>query len=164
VNGYDLAQLNVGRLHAPIDAPETAAFVAALDPINALADAAPGFLWRLQTEDGNATAIHVSDDPLFIVNMSVWESLEALANFVYRSAHTDVMRRRAEWFERSANAYVVLWWVPRGHRPTVDEAIGRLERLRRDGPTENAFTFRHPLSPPDSDVDIDVDDGWTCRA
>jgi hypothetical protein len=139
---YDLAQLNVGRLRAPIDAPATAAFVAALDPVNALADAAPGFLWRLQTEDGNATAVRVDDDPLNIVNLSVWESIDALTHFVYRSAHTDVMRRRSEWFHRSPDAYLVLWWVTSGNRPTVEEAIDRLERLRRDGPTQDAFTFR----------------------
>ncbi|MDQ1519938.1 MAG: hypothetical protein QOI55_1011 [Actinomycetota bacterium] len=145
---YDLAQVNVGRLLAPIDAPETAAFFNALDPVNALADTAPGFLWRLQTEDGNATAVRVDDDPLNIVNLSVWESMDALTNFVYRSAHTDVMRRRAEWFHRAADAYVALWWVPTGHRPTVTEAIDRLERLRRDGPTQDCFTFRTPFPAP----------------
>jgi hypothetical protein len=159
---YELAQLNVGRLRAPIDAEATAGFVAALDPVNALADHAPGFVWRLQTEDGNATAVHVTDDPLFIINMSVWESIDALAAFVYKSAHTDVMRQRAAWFHRSVEAYLVLWWVPAGHRPTPDEAIDRLARLRRDGPTPHAFTFRQPFPPPGDANPVDVDDGWTC--
>jgi hypothetical protein len=162
MTAYELAQLNVGRLREPIDAPATAGFVENLDPVNALADAAPGFRWRLQTEDGNATAVQVSDDPLFIINMSVWESLEALGDFVYRSAHTGVMRRRAAWFHRSVEAYLVLWWVPAGHRPTPDEAMDRLARLRRDGPSSAAFTFRTPFPPADASDPIDVDDGWTC--
>jgi hypothetical protein len=146
---HHLAQLNVARLRAPIDAPETAAFVEMLDPVNALADATTGFVWRLQTDEGNATSILVEEgDPLFIVNLSVWESLEALSDFVYRSAHTDVMRRRAEWFERARDAYVVLWWVPQGHRPTTTEAMQRLDRLRRDGPTAEAFTFRSAFPAP----------------
>jgi uncharacterized protein DUF3291 len=159
---YELAQLNVGRLREPIDAPATAGFVEALDPVNALADAAPGFVWRLQTEDGNATAVQVSDDPLFIINMSVWESIEALAEFVYRSAHVGVMRRRAAWFHRSVEAYLVLWWVPTGHRPTPEEALDRLARLRHEGPTPGAFTFRQPFAPPGASDPVDVDDGWTC--
>jgi len=145
---HQLAQANFGRLLAPIDAPQTAAFVAALDPINALADAADGFVWRLQTEAGNATSIPVDDDPLNIVNLSVWASLDALSDFVYRSAHTDVMRRRAQWFHRSPDAYLALWWVPNGHRPTVDEAAERVARMRRDGPTVHAFTFRQPFPAP----------------
>jgi hypothetical protein len=159
---YELAQLNVGRLRAPIDADATAGFVAALDPVNALADAAPGFVWRLQTEDGNATAVLVTDDPLFIINMSVWESIDALAEFVYKSAHVEVMRKRAAWFHRSVEAYLVLWWVPAGHRPTPDEAMDRLARLRRDGPTPHAFTFRQPFPPPGDPNPVDADDGWTC--
>src|SRR5262249_44979909 len=99
-----------------------------------------------------------------IVNMSVWESIDALGDFVYRSAHTEVMRQRAQWFERSPNAYLVLWWVPAGHVPTTDEAITRLEQLRANGPTREAFTFRHALPPPGTDVAVDSDDGWKCPA
>jgi hypothetical protein len=162
--GYHLAQLNIGRLLAPLDSPQLAPFVENLEPINALADGAPGFVWRLQTEDGDATAIRPFDDDMMIVNMSVWESLEALADFVYRSDHVAVMRRRREFFERMADAFIVLWWVPAGHRPTVAEAKDRLARLRRDGPTQEAFTFRARFPAPDEGPAESpaVDDRWGC--
>ncbi len=144
---WHLAQLNVARLHHPIDAPETSEFVANLDPINALADAAPGFVWRLQDDSGNATSILPTPDPLFIVNLSVWESIAALEDFVRRSAHAAFLRRRREWFERSADAYLVLWWIPVGHEPSVDEAMTRLHHLRAHGPSATAFTFRHRFDP-----------------
>lgn len=125
-----------------------AGFVEQLDPINALADAAPGFVWRLQTEEGNATSIHAFEDDLMLVNMSVWESVEALADFVYRSGHIAVMRRRREWAERMPEAYVVLWWIAAGEVPTVEEAKDRLEHLREHGPTPAAFTFKQRYPPP----------------
>jgi hypothetical protein len=162
VTEFHIAQVNVGRLLAPVDAPATAEFVAALDPVNALADVAPGFVWRLQTEDGNATAIKIDNDPLYIVNMSVWVSIEALADFVYRSAHTGVMRRRRDWFERASEAYLALWWIPAGHVPTVDEATDRLQHLRVHGPTVTAFTFRKPFGPLGESAPLDVDDSWKC--
>jgi len=143
---WHLAQLNIGRLRAPTDDPSLAEFMVGLDPINALADATPGFVWRLQTEDGNATAIRPYEgDELMAINLSVWESMEALAGFVYRSDHAAFLRRRSQWFERLAEAYVVLWWIPAGTIPTVDEALARLERLRTSGPTPEAFTFRQPF-------------------
>jgi hypothetical protein len=141
-----LAQLNIGRMVAPTTAPEVAEFMAALEPINAIADAAPGFVWRLQTDDGNATSIHAFDDDLLLLNMSVWESIETLRAFTFSSAHTPYLGRRREWFEKMAVAHMVLWWVPAGHIPTVEEAIERLEILRRDGPTPAAFTFRSPFT------------------
>jgi hypothetical protein len=144
---WHLAQLNVGRMVARTDAPVVAAFMAALDPINALADASPGFVWRLQTEAGNATDIQEFDDPLLLLNMSVWESIESLRAFTYTTAHTDVLRRRREWFDKLAEAHLVLWWVPAGHNPTTAEATERLEILRRDGPSPRAFTFRVPIGP-----------------
>jgi hypothetical protein len=147
---WHIAQLNVGTTMAPLDSPELADFVAALDSINALAEASPGFVWRLKSDSGNATDIRASDDPNFIVNMSVWESVEALFAFVYRSAHTNVMSRRREWFSKPDQAYQVLWWVPAGHAPTVEEALDRLEHLRRDGPTAHAFTFKDRYPAPDS--------------
>ena len=150
--GYHVAQLNIGRLLAPLDTLQLAPFVEALEPINALADGTEGFVWRLQTEDGNATAIRAFDDDMLIVNMSVWESVEALGDFVYRSDHVAVMRRRREFFERMAEAFMVLWWVPAGHRPTVAEAKDRLARLRRDGPTPEAFTFRERFPAPDDSM------------
>jgi hypothetical protein len=132
---------------APVTAPEIAEFMAALDPINALADASPGFVWRLQTDAGNATDIHAFDDELMLLNMSVWESIESLRAFTYSSAHVGILARRREWFERLADAHHVLGWVPAGAIPTVHEAIDRLERLRLDGPTPGAFTFRTPFEP-----------------
>ena len=145
---HHLAQLTVGRILGPMDSPTMAGFVARLDEINALADAAPGFVWRLKTEDGNATAVRPYDDDTIAVNLSVWESVEALRAYVYEGAHVEVMRRRREWFARMTDAFVVLWWVPAGHRPSVTEAVARLEALRRDGPTPAAFTFRHLFPPP----------------
>ena len=145
---HHLAQLNVATLVAPIDSPELADFVAQLDEINALAERSPGFVWRFRTDEGNATgAEHPFGDDV-IPNMSVWTSIEALHGYVYRSAHTFVMARRSEWFHRMRESYSVLWWVPAGHRPTLDEAHGRLERLRTDGPGARAFTFKRPWPAP----------------
>ncbi len=122
-------------------------FVANLDRINALADAAPGFVWRLQDEAGNATAIRPFGDDM-LVNLSVWRDVESLKEYVYKSAHVDIMRRRKEWFTPMAEASLVLWWVPAGHRPELDEAADRLDHLRRQGPTASAFTFRAPFPAP----------------
>ncbi len=146
---WQLAQINVGRLVAPRGDPRTAAFFAALDEINALADTAPGFVWRLQDESGNATGIRPTSDPLFAVNMSVWADADALFSFVYRSAHTPVMARRREFFEQFEGIYQALWWIPADHRPTVDEGLSRLWRLERYGPTPDAFTFKARFPPPD---------------
>jgi hypothetical protein len=137
-----VAQLNIGRAAAPLDSEQLRDFMENLEPINALADAAPGFVWRLQTEDGNATAIKAWDDPLMILNMSVWASVEALADFVYRSDHVAFLRRRREFFEVPTEAIQVLWWVEEGHLPTIPEALARLEHLRAHGPTDHAFTFK----------------------
>ena len=138
---FQVTQVNIARAKAPVDSPLLAGFVAKLDEVNALADAAPGFVWRLQTEDGNATAIRAFDDDLIIVNMSVWESVDNLAAFVYRSDHVEVMRRRSEWFER-LDLSMALWWIPRGHIPTIPEAQARLAHLTEHGPTPFAFTFK----------------------
>ena len=139
---WELAQINVGRLAAARDDPRVAPFLAALDRVNALAEASAGFVWRLQDEGGNATNIQPTNDPLFIVNMSVWADADALFSFVYRSAHAPEMARRREYFERFEGAYQALWWVPAGHRPSVDEGLSRLWRLDRYGPTALAFTFK----------------------
>jgi hypothetical protein len=148
VTGYHIAQLNVGTVRAPIDSPELAGFMAGIEPVNAIADAAPGFVWRLQDGDGpGATALRPRG-PAFMVNMSVWESLEALRDFVYRNGpHLDFMRRRREWFHRMAEQHLVLWWVPAGHIPSLDEALSRLDLLQREGPSPRAFTFRDPYPP-----------------
>jgi hypothetical protein len=148
MNTWHIAQLNVARAVAPPGSPELEDFIAALDRINALAEASPGFVWRLQSSSGNATDILVSEDPLFLVNMSVWSSAASLFAFVYRSAHAEVMKRRREWFEKPADAYQVLWWVPAGHLPTTAEALERLIMLRREGPTPRAFNFSRRYPPP----------------
>ena len=147
---WQIAQLNVGRVLAPPDSPVLAEFMAALDGVNALADAAPGFVWRLKSDSGNATDILISDDPLFLINMSVWESTDSLFEFVYRSLHTKFMVRRREWFEKPVEQYLVLWWVPAGHIPTPQEALVRLDHLRAHGPSPHAFTFREKYPPPDA--------------
>lgn len=144
--GWHLAQFNLARMRYPLDHPAMADFVARLDDINALADASPGFVWRLQDEGGNATALRPLGEDM-IVNMSVWESVETLDAFTYRSDHVAVMRERKRWFEMPKEAHLTLWWVPAGHRPTVIEAKARLDHLRRHGPTSYAFTFRTPFRP-----------------
>jgi hypothetical protein len=149
-SSYELAQLNIGIAKGPMDSTVMAEFVANLDRINALADGAAGFVWRLQTEEGDATALRPFPDENLLVNMSVWRDLESLSKFVYRSAHAEILGRRREWFERMSDAYLVLWWVPAGHRPTMDEAIAKLERLRAEGPTSEAFTFRRAFPAPDA--------------
>ena len=136
-----LAQVNIARMRGPLESPVMADFVARLDEIDALADASPGFVWRLQTSEGNATYLRPYDDDRILFNMSVWRSLEDLGAYVYRSAHTDVLRRRAEWFSRMETVYAALWWVPVGHRPSIDEAKKRLAHLEEHGPTPFAFTF-----------------------
>src|SRR5436305_2402529 len=124
---FQLAQINIGRLVGPVDDPRLAEFVAQLDPVNALADAAPGFVWRLQSDSGNATDVAYGNDPLVIVNMSVWESLAALREFTYSAHHMQVFRDRAKWFIKMEKAPYCLWWVPAGHLPTVAEGKLRLE-------------------------------------
>ena len=138
-----LAQINIGRLIAPIDDPLIADFVNQLDEINALAESSPGFVWRLKDDDSNdATHISVFDDPLIIVNMSVWETVEDLKNFVFKSAHVQVFRDRARWFEKMSEAYMALWWIPVGVYPTAEEGRDRLLHLREHGESEWVFTFK----------------------
>jgi hypothetical protein len=148
MSGHELAQLNIGIIRGPMDSPVMAEFAANLERINAVAEATPGFVWRLQTEEGDATAIRPFDNENMLVNMSVWKDVESLRRYVYHSAHVEVMRRRREWFEPMSEAFLVLWWVPLGHQPSVAEAIARLEHLRRHGPSPDAFTFRHPFPKP----------------
>jgi len=146
---YYLAQANIGRFRAPLEDPIMEGFRTQLDPINALADQSPGFVWRLQTEDGNATAIRpYADDNLMAINMSVWESLESLQRFVYQSRHVETLRARKSWFEQIEGPILVLWWIPAGHLPTVAEARERLQHLQDHGPTPHAFSFRTPFLAP----------------
>jgi len=143
---HHVAQVNVARMRAALDSPVMRGFVEGLAPINALADRSPGFVWRLQTDAGDATAIRPYEDERIMVNLSVWRSLPELWDFVYQSRHLELVRHRREWFER-VDPYQALWWVPAGTVPTVEEAKDRLERLRLDGPGPEAFTFREPFPP-----------------
>jgi heme-degrading monooxygenase HmoA len=145
---YHVAQVNIARMLAPLEDDLMADFVARLDEINALADSAPGFIWRLQTGEGNATYLRPYDDDRILFNMSVWQSLDALQAYVYSSDHTDVMRQRLRWFERPDQMHLALWWVEAGHIPSVDEAKAKLASLQQHGPTAEAFTFKRPLPPP----------------
>lgn len=145
MNTFHIAQVNIGRIKGPMDGPIMAGFAARLDEINALADTSPGFVWRLQTPEGNATELRPFDDDRILVNMSVWESIEQLKQYVYKTAHAEVLRQRQEWFEKFTGSYTALWWIPIGHIPTVDEAKERLARLESEGPTHFAFTFKNPF-------------------
>ena len=144
---YEVAQLNIAAMKASYESPVMADFVANLDRIHALAEDAPGFVWRMKSgEEGETTR---PMEPLTLVNITVWRDVETLSEFTYRTAHAEIVRRRGEWFERMEQAYYVLWWVPKGHRPGVDEALDRLELLRANGPTPAAFTFRRTFLPPE---------------
>jgi hypothetical protein len=149
---FHLAQLNVARALEPLDTPLLAEFMAALEPVNALADGAEGFVWRLQSEEGDATSIRAGDDPLLIVNLSVWESLEPLWRFVYGGGHLEVMRRRREWFEKLAT-HLVLWWLPAGEPPSLGEALRRLELRTARGSTPDGFDFKQPFGPDGAPLD-----------
>jgi len=159
-----LAQLNVGRLRAPVDDPSIDGFRSNLDRVNALAESSPGFVWRLQDDSGNATNIKLFEDELEIINLSVWESIDALADFAYRSAHVELLRRRREYFEAPSQPILCLWWVPDGTIPTPHEAMDRLEQLRRHGPTPRAFTFRQRFEPDGRRGRVGAGDRDVCRA
>jgi len=142
-----LAQLNIARLVAPLDSPALAPFVEALNEVNALADAAAGFVWRFADDSGNATAVRPWGDDI-VVNMSMWESVQALRDFVYGPRHAQVLRRRREWFVAPGSPHLVLWWVPAGELPTLEQARARLDLLEANGPGPAAFTLRQPFGPP----------------
>jgi len=148
MNGFHVAQLNVGRSVAPLDDPIMAGFMDRLADINALGERSPGYVWRLQGETGNATTIHAYDDPRMIINLTVWESIEDLYAFAYHSHHMELFRRRREWFEQLDGPTLVLWWVPAGELPTPAEARRRLELLAARGSTPDAFTFKTRFDPP----------------
>lgn len=138
---YHIAQVNIGRIRAELDDPIMAGFVNRLAEINALADGSPGFVWRLKTDEGNATYLRPFADERTLLNMSVWEDVESLRHYVYQTAHRELLRQRHAWFEKFAGAYSALWWVPAGHVPGMDEAKRRVAYLDANGPTEFAFTF-----------------------
>jgi len=157
ITKYHIAQVNIGRIKAPIDDPLMAGFTGRLDEINALADRSPGFVWRLQTDEGNATYFRpYENDDRILLNMSVWETIDALRNFVYRTAHTELLRGRQAWFEKFAGAYTALWWVPAGHIPGIDEAKKRIAHVDAHGPTQFAFTFK-TIFDPDEEFQSGID-------
>ena len=153
---YHIAQVNIGRMKAPLDDQVMAGFVRRLDEINALADHSAGFVWRLQTSAGNATYLRPYEDGRILLNMSVWETIEALRHYVYRTAHVELLRERQAWFEKFSGAYLALWWVPAGHIPGVDEAKKRLAHLDLHGPSQFAFTLR-TVFPPDEEFQRWID-------
>ena len=144
---FHLAQLNIAKMKYPIDDPEMVDFVDELDNINSLADDASGFVWRLQGDDGNATAIRFFGSDV-LVNMSVWQDAESLHDYVYRSAHNKIMSQRKRWFDRIDDAYSVLWWMPAGHIPSLEEAQQRLHTFDLNGPSEQSFTFKQRFPAP----------------
>jgi hypothetical protein len=147
---FHFAQINLARARAPLTDPLLTDFVDLLDEINALADRSPGFVWRLQSESGNATDFEIGGDPQLIANMTVWESPEALFDYVYKSGHLRVLSRRTEWFERLKTPSLALWWVPVGMVPTLEEGLERLDHLASHGPSERAFTFKNRFPAPSS--------------
>ena len=147
MSAYHLAQVNIGRVLAAPDDPIMEGFMSRLDEINALAESSPGFVWRLQTSEGNATYFRPYDDDRVLMNMSVWESVESLQHYVYRTTHAELLRQRHQWFEKFAGVYLALWWVPAGHRPGIDEAKKRIAHLQAHGPSQFAFTFKSIFQP-----------------
>ena len=138
-SGHHLAELNIGRIRYPLDDPRMADFANNLALVNGLADRSEGFVWRLKDDSGNATSIRAFDDPLVIVNVSLWDNAEALERYVWQTVHKRFYGRRHEWFDKFEGPYFVMWWVPAGHRPNIQEAIGRLEHLKANGPSAHAF-------------------------
>lgn len=151
-----IAQVNIARMHAPLDDPIMAGFVARLAEINALADRSPGFVWRLQTEEGDATYLRPYGDDRILFNLSAWETIENLREYVYKTAHGEVMRQRRQWFEKSGGMHMALWWVRAGHRPSVAEAKQRLEHLQEHGETARAFTFKRTFTPTAVEEEITI--------
>ncbi len=145
---YHLAQINIAQAKDSMDSETMKGFVDRLDEINALADKSPGFIWRLQSEEGNATDIQAYDDPLIIVNMTVWQDIESLKNYVYKSDHVELIRDRSAWFHKITNVHQVLWWVTAGHIPSVAEGQQKLSILQKHGPSPEAFTFAKPFAMP----------------
>ena len=153
---YHIAQINVGRVLGPMDGDIMAEFKANLDPINALAEQTPGFVWRLKSDSGNdATSIHVYEDEYLLLNMSVWESIEALRQYTYNSTHTDFVRQRARWFERLQEHILTLWWIPAGHTPTAQEGKEKLAYLNEPGATPLAFTFKQAFTVEDMNAYVE---------
>lgn len=159
---FHLAQINIARALGPIDSPVMAGFVAKLDELNEIADQSPGFVWRLQGEGNDATDIQAFDDPMILLNMSVWESIEDLRNYTYGMMHNTVARDRRNWFEPMDGPHIALWWVPAGHIPTPEEGRQRIEHLAEHGPSPEAFTFMEAYSETGEYLDSKVREEQTC--
>lgn len=144
---YHLAQVNISKLLEPIDSPLLADFVAQLDEINALAEQSKGFVWRLKGDNENATALRVFEDDMIIINMSVWESIDDLKDFAFKTAHAGIMRSRNKWFEKPAEAMLALWWIPENEKPTPQDAKERLASINKNGATSFSFTFKNVFLP-----------------
>ena len=147
MNKYNIAQMNIAQARDAMDSETMKGFVDRLDEINALADSSDGFIWRLMTEEGDATSIQAFEDANVIVNMSTWENIDSLKQYVYKSVHVELIRDRDAWFNKMLNAHQVLWWVPVGHIPTVEAGKERLQHLGDNGPSEFAFSFAKPFNP-----------------
>lgn len=145
---FHLAQVNIARAKGPLDSPVMQGFVDQLDRINALADHSPGFVWRLQTEEGDATALQVFEDERIIVNMSVWTSMEALKNYVYSGEHLEVLKNKKSWFEKFTGPVLALWWIPAGTIPSIEDARRALQTLKTRGPSSQVFSFAKPYPEP----------------
>jgi len=143
---FHLAQVNIAKMLAPIDSPVMADFVANLDPINALAESSKGFVWRLKDDNNNATSIKIYDDDYLIVNMSVWEDIDSLHEYVYKSVHTEIFKRRKEWFEKMSDMHMALWYIAEGRWPSVADAAERLNHIRVHGENPYAFSFKKRFS------------------
>ncbi len=145
MNAFHLAQINIAQARDSMESGTMKGFVNRLDEINALADVSPGFVWRLQTEEGDATSIQAYEDPNLIVNMSVWEDIESLKHYVYKTAHVELIRDRDAWFSKIKTVHQTLWWIPKEHVPTVAEGKEKLAILQSHGPSQQAFTFAKPF-------------------
>ena len=145
-NQFHLAQANVARMRAPLEDPSMEEFSANIAAINALAESTPGFVWRFQTEEGDATAVRPFDDEKILFNMSVWTSSEALFEYTYKTEHVRFLARRKEWFTHQEGPSLVLWWIPVGHIPTIEEALDRFSELEKNGPSPSAFSFGQQFS------------------
>lgn len=141
-----LAQLNIAKAKYSLESAEIKEFVDNLEPVNKLAEESDGFIWRLKDENGDATNIKAFSDPNIIVNMSVWDSIDTLKNFMFRTHHKNFLRRKKEWFDHIPEDSYVLWWIPIGHIPTIEEAVEKLDLLRKNGDTPKAFTFKSNFS------------------
>ena len=148
LSAHHLAQVNVAQAKADMESELMQGFVSRLDEINALAESAEGFIWRLKEDGGSATAIRVFDDPLLLINMSVWANLEALKHYVYKSLHVELIKDREVWFNKMGESHQALWWIPAGHIPSTEEARKKLEYIRKNGPSADAFTFAKPYPTP----------------